>query len=103
VVPISRDQGKYPIFSTSESERGIANRRIVPLLSLISFSQSKYQLGSSRSIRLIVSLTWWMKLTIAYELSQVQGHPVLSAVEEERRNDAKIDVVERETVAGLAR
>jgi len=44
-----------------------------------------------------------MELTIAYELSQVQGHPVSSAVEEARRNDTKIDVVERETVAGLAR
>jgi len=48
-------------------------------------------------------LTERKELIEAYELSQVQGHPVPSAVEEERRNDAKIDVVERETVAGLAR
>jgi hypothetical protein len=92
-----------PFFRSQKSERGLANRRIVPLPSLISYSQSKSPLGSSRSIRLIVSLARWMELTIAYELSQVQGHPVQSAVEEERRNDAKIDVVERETVAGLAR
>jgi len=38
-----------------------------------------------------------------YELSRIQGHSAPSAIEEERRNDIKVDVVERETVAGLAR
>jgi hypothetical protein len=101
VVPISRDQSKYPFFFDLRSED--ADPRIVLLPNLISSSPSKSPLGNSRSIRLIVSHSRGTSLTIAYELSQVQGHPVQSAVEEERRNDAKIDVVERETIAGLAR
>lgn len=89
--------------SPQSFRKEVADLRIVPLPNLISCSRSKFQPGSSRSIRSIVSLSRSMELTEAYELSQVQGHPVQSAVEEERRNDAKIDVVERETVAGLAR
>ena len=89
--------------SPQSFRKEVADLRIVPLPNLISCSRSKFQPGSSRSIRLIVSLPRSMELTEAYELSLVQGHTVPSAVEEERRNDAKIDVVERETVAGLAR
>jgi len=89
--------------SPQSFRKEVADLRIVPLPNLISCSRSKFQPGSSRSIRSIVSLSRSMELTEAYELSQVHGHPVQSAVEEERRNDAKIEVVERETVAGLTR
>jgi SP family general alpha glucoside:H+ symporter-like MFS transporter len=90
-------------FRPQKSERGrwSQNRTFAELDFLFSKQVparkfKKYQIDRKSYLR-------WIELTEAYELSQVQGHPVQSAVEEERRNDAKIDVVERETVAGLAR